>query len=74
MAADFNAACARCGGGFHCGANDPAPCACTGLQLSATLLASLRQRHTGCLCLRCLRELAEAGAPHPRDNGHAPRE
>jgi hypothetical protein len=70
----LNAACARCGGAFHCGARDPAPCACAGLQLPKDLLATLRQRYTGCLCLNCLRELAEADTPHPRDNGHAPRE
>jgi len=74
VAADPNAACARCGGTFHCGAGGRAPCACTGLQLGAELLATLRQRYTGCLCLNCLRQLAEAAAPHPRDNGHAPRE
>jgi hypothetical protein len=74
LAADPNAGCARCGGPFHCGANDATPCACTGLRLSAELLATLRQRYTGCLCLVCLRELAEAAAPHPRDNGHAARE
>jgi Cysteine-rich CWC len=74
LAADLNAACARCGATFHCGADDPAPCACTGLQLSPAMLASLRLRYTGCLCLNCLRELAEAAAPHPRDNGHAMRE
>lgn len=54
--------CPRCGGGFHCGANDPGPCACTGLKLGAELQASLRARYTGCLCLRCLAALA-AGAP-----------
>ena len=74
MAADGNAACARCGDAFHCGAGDAAPCACTGLQLTADLLAALRQRYSGCLCLACLRELAAAGTPRPRDNGHAARE
>ncbi len=49
--------CPRCGGGFHCGANDPAPCACGGLTLDAALLARLRARYVGCLCLRCLAEL-----------------
>jgi hypothetical protein len=72
LAADSNnAACARCGGAFRCGANDASPCACTGLQLNADLLAALRARYTGCLCLNCLRELAATAAPHPRDNGHA---
>ncbi len=58
--------CPRCGGGFHCGVQDAAPCPCTTLALSAPLQASLRQRFTGCLCLACLRDLAAeaaAGAP-----------
>lgn len=54
--------CPRCGGGFHCGANDPGPCPCTGLKLTAELQAALRARYTGCLCLACLAALA-AGAP-----------
>ena len=53
--------CPRCGGGFHCGANDAEPCACTTLALDAPLLADLRARYTGCLCLACLRELTQAG-------------
>ncbi|MEP6876631.1 MAG: cysteine-rich CWC family protein [Burkholderiales bacterium] len=50
--------CPRCGGGFHCGVNDVAPCACTTLALSAQTLAALRAQYTTCLCLRCLAELA----------------
>jgi len=73
LAADPNASCARCGGDFHCGAHDPEPCACTGMRLSPDLLADLRQRYRGCLCLHCLRELA-AAAPRPRDNGLPARE
>ncbi|MBI5256645.1 MAG: cysteine-rich CWC family protein [Burkholderiales bacterium] len=53
--------CPRCGGGFHCGAQDTAPCPCTTLKLDAPTLAALRQRYTGCLCLRCLGELAQQG-------------
>jgi hypothetical protein len=74
LTAEPNAACARCGGAFHCGANDPTPCACTGLKLNAELLTDLRQRYSDCLCLNCLRALADGAAPPPRDNGHAPRE
>ena len=51
--------CPRCGGAFHCGARDLAPCACTGLQLGAETLAGLRQRYEGCLCLACLSQLAQ---------------
>jgi hypothetical protein len=57
--------CPRCGGDFHCGMNDAAPCACTGLTLDAALLQQLRERYSGCLCLRCLRELATSAAITP---------
>ena len=57
--------CPRCGGGFHCGAADAAPCACSTLTLSAALQADLRLRYSGCLCLRCLRELAAAEGGEP---------
>ena len=50
--------CPRCGGGFHCGAQDSAPCACTGLQLSAAQLQALRARYSRCLCLACLAAVA----------------
>ena len=54
--------CPRCGGGFHCGMQDAAPCPCTTLTLSAALQADLRQRYTGCLCLACLQALAGGAA------------
>jgi len=54
--------CPRCGGAFHCGVNDPAPCACTTVKLDAATLAALRQHYQGCLCLDCLRFLASVGA------------
>ena len=60
MSAVASDRCPRCGGGFHCGANDAAPCACTALKLDATLLADLRRQFNGCLCLNCLRQLAAA--------------
>lgn len=50
--------CARCGGAFHCGIADASPCACTRITLSADVLAALRTRYTGCLCLACLRRIA----------------
>ena len=50
--------CPRCGGGFHCGIADAAPCACATLALTAQTRAELRSRYTGCLCLSCLVELA----------------
>ena len=48
---------------MHCGVHDASPCPCSGLSLSAALRASLRQRYSGCLCLACLRQLAEAALP-----------
>jgi hypothetical protein len=51
--------CPRCGGSFHCGLADDAPCACTGIRLDAALQQRLRERYTGCLCLGCLQALAE---------------
>jgi len=62
MSAEPDDRCPRCGGAFHCGANDAAPCACTALPLDAVTLTELRARYTGCLCLACLRQIAAA---HP---------
>ena len=50
--------CPRCGGGFHCGVADAAPCACAALTLTAQTRAELRARYTGCLGLSCLVALA----------------
>jgi hypothetical protein len=55
-------ACPRCGGDFRCGAAGPGPCACSGLTLTPALQAALRARWDDCLCLDCLRTLAD-GAP-----------
>jgi hypothetical protein len=52
--------CPRCGGSFHCGAQDARPCPCGQLTLSPALQADLRRRYTGCLCLPCLAALARA--------------
>jgi hypothetical protein len=54
--------CPRCGQAFHCGLHDAAPCACTGLQLTAAQLAALRAAYATCLCGACLRAVA-AGQP-----------
>ena len=59
--------CPRCGGAFHCGANDAQPCPCSALTLDAALLARLRERHAGCLCLACLAQLqSEADSARPK--------
>ncbi|MBC7483586.1 MAG: cysteine-rich CWC family protein [Rhizobacter sp.] len=50
--------CPRCGGTFHCGARDAAPCPCGGVSLDAATQTLLRERYTACLCLTCLRQLA----------------
>ncbi len=50
--------CARCASAFHCGMADAGACACTGITLDAATLADLRQRYSGCLCLRCLQAFA----------------
>ncbi|MEK8049779.1 cysteine-rich CWC family protein [Ideonella sp. DXS22W] len=55
--------CPRCGGGFQCGMQGPAPCPCTTVQLTPALQAALRARYTGCLCLACLQALAAGAAP-----------
>ncbi|MFO1338656.1 MAG: cysteine-rich CWC family protein [Burkholderiaceae bacterium] len=41
------------------------PCPCTTLTLSPTLLAQLRQRYQGCLCLGCLAELTRPPRRRP---------
>lgn len=43
--------------------NDAAPCPCSTLTLAPETLAALRSRYAGCLCLRCLAELAA----HPEE-------
>ncbi len=55
--------CPRCGGGFHCGVADVAPCPCGGLSLSAAQLQALRVQYSRCLCLICLAAVAAGGAP-----------
>jgi Cysteine-rich CWC len=64
--------CPRCGGRFHCGMGDHAPCACTGIQLDAALLQRLRERYTGCLCLHCLASLAQGEAIVPEGSCESP--
>ena len=56
--------CPRCGGEFHCGIHDPAPCACTRLRVSSETLRALRAQYNGCLCIACLQELS---SPQPTD-------
>ena len=60
----MDSACPRCGGAFHCGVNDPGPCACSTLKLDASTLRALRAQYDACLCLACLRALATS-PPEP---------
>ncbi len=59
--------CPRCGQGFCCGVADcTRPCDCTRVQLSANLQTELRRRYIGCLCLDCLRSIADGPPEGPR--------
>jgi hypothetical protein len=64
MDAPASAACPRCGALFHCGSRDAVPCPCSTVTLDEATLRMLRERWTGCLCLRCLRDLADAATRH----------
>jgi Cysteine-rich CWC len=66
MDAGQNARCPRCGGAFRCGADDPAPCACTRITLDAAALARLRAAFRGCLCSNCLLQLQREAASGER--------
>ncbi|MBC7729638.1 MAG: cysteine-rich CWC family protein [Microbacteriaceae bacterium] len=57
--------CPRCGGGFHCGVNDAAPCPCASVTLAAATQAALRERYSTCLCLRCLQAVRDAAVISP---------
>lgn len=59
-----DARCPRCGGGFECGAN-AGHCDCFGIRLTEKLRLQLAEQYSGCLCLRCLRELIDADARQP---------
>jgi hypothetical protein len=41
---------------------DAGPCGCNGVALDADLQRRLREHFTGCLCLSCLRALADGAA------------
>ncbi|XHS78789.1 cysteine-rich CWC family protein [Burkholderiaceae bacterium UC74_6] len=56
--APLNDTCPRCGGSFHCGAQD-GHCDCFELKLTPELRESIAGQFDDCLCLRCLRELAQ---------------
>lgn len=56
--------CPRCGGGFACGAAS-GHCDCFELVLNEALQAELARHYDGCLCLRCLRELAAGASVTP---------
>ena len=72
MPGHFEDRCPRCGGPFHCGIADAGPCACTGISLDASLQQRLRERYTGCLCLRCLAALAKGQDIGPQRSSESP--
>jgi len=61
LLAMLDTSCPRCCGGFECGVN-AGHCDCFGIRLTDRLRAELAERYSGCLCLRCLRELIERDA------------
>jgi len=65
---EANARCPRCGGGFHCGAQE-ASCDCAGVSLDDAMRETVRLNFEGCLCIACLRELQKWNGldalPHP---------
>lgn len=60
-AIDPDSLCPRCQQAFHCGVDDEPSCPCADLTLSPQLQERLRLTYQGCLCLRCLAELARVG-------------
>jgi hypothetical protein len=59
--------CPRCRAVFDCGANDARPCACGAVTLDDSTRAMLQSTYAGCLCVECLRALAQT--PARRDCG-----
>jgi hypothetical protein len=57
-----NTSCPRCEQAFRCGVDDAGRCPCTTLQLDGPTLAALNREYRGCLCVRCLAELAPPAA------------
>jgi hypothetical protein len=66
---DPNATCPRCGGVFHCGVNEPMPCACGQFKLSAATTQMLREQFSRCVCMACLSQLqtSQLQTPAPSD-------
>jgi hypothetical protein len=60
-----NATCPRCGGAFHCGVQEPMPCACGQFTLSPATMQMLREQYTRCVCMACLAQLQ--ASPDPQD-------
>ncbi len=52
----LNDTCPRCGGSFHCGAQD-GHCDCFDVKLTPELRERVAREFSDCLCVRCLREL-----------------
>jgi hypothetical protein len=52
-----------------CGIGGAQPCACSTVRLDAEVLAELRVRYAGCLCLNCLVSLSGVEEPAAGDDG-----
>ncbi|WP_084332158.1 cysteine-rich CWC family protein [Runella limosa] len=54
--------CPRCGQAFRCQLTTQGSCVCSEITLSEQTLSDLRTHYEGCLCLKCLQEIARASA------------
>ncbi|WP_183973207.1 cysteine-rich CWC family protein [Runella defluvii] len=50
--------CPRCGQAFRCQLTTQGLCVCSEITLSEQTLSDLRTQYEGCLCIKCLQELA----------------
>ncbi|AYQ33766.1 cysteine-rich CWC family protein [Runella sp. SP2] len=63
--------CPRCGQEFRCQLTTQGSCVCSEITLSEQTLSDLRTQYEGCLCIKCLQEMARASGysyPMPRSN------
>lgn len=51
--------CECCGESFICNANDIVNCFCYTIPLNQSTLNKIREKHSNCLCEKCLMKLSE---------------
>ncbi len=51
--------CPRCNADFECKVGDIANCQCSTVSLTAETLSFLQSTHYGCLCKKCMAEIAQ---------------